>query len=155
MCIKLYQTAFKIVPKVIKMEPWGGMRHHLETTLLQRTPCGTPARSWGAFSTIFRAKWRLHGSQNGVEIVITNCEKRRCYLGLFLESLLSHFGYQNEWLVETFCHSSDDTCEKRENVDFCTALKREAHFRGFRVTKTDNKKIPKANGNPSDFEVRF
>ena len=88
-------------------------------------------------------------------MVSKNKEKCRRILGRFSEPLWSHFGRQNETIWETFCYFFNDTCEKCEDVDFSTALKREAHFQGFKVMKTDQKMIPKASWNHTGFHDHF
>ena len=82
-------------------------------------------------------------------------QKCDCFFDRFSLSFLSHFGSQSEWFLETFWHIFVAKCEMCENVDFSTALKREAYFRGSKVTKNGEKTIPVAFWNRSWFEASF
>ena len=155
MCTKLHQKSPEMVPKVVKMEVWGGhgasFGGDLDPKESMWGSCGVP----GTFSVILGTKWRPQGSPNEDKMVSQNDKKWCCILGRFSEPLWSRFGRQNERIWETFYHFFDDTYEKCGNVDLSTALKREAHFQGFKVMKTDQKMIPKAPWNHAGFGVDF
>ena len=96
-----------------------------------------------------------YGSTFEVKMGAKSYQKWRLLFAKFSTSLFSHFGTKSEGVLVTFYHISDETCEMCEHVDFCTACRREAVFRGSKVADNVEKLVPVPSWNRSRFEAAF